>query len=146
LSAPRRLPHVLTPADLASLLAPTYAKASGVDEELAREGLERALASPEPLLGDLYEAVGRALDERLGPRQTTDAQLDRMNKNIPKRLRRPKAAAESAGVSAVLVRVDLAIGAASDRMQAMLESEKGRALAAQGLRELGAHLVDELLR
>jgi hypothetical protein len=142
----RRLPHVLTRADLVGLLASTYAAASGIDEELARERLEQALGAPGPLLQDLYDAIGAALAAELGPRQTEDEQLDRIRKNIPKRLRRPKEAAESAGISAVLVQVDLAIGVAPERMHAMLESEKGRAIVAQGLREVAQHLVKELLR
>src|SRR5690349_12250420 len=40
----RRLPHVLTRSDLAWILVPTYAAALGVDEEEARERLERAFA------------------------------------------------------------------------------------------------------
>ncbi len=146
MSLPRRLPHVLTRADLVGLLDTTYAPASGVDEELARERLEQALAAPGPFLEDLYAAIGEALAAELGPRQTPDEQLDRMGKNIPKRKRNPKPAPESPGISAVLVQVDLAIGLAPERMHAMLESEKGRALLAQGMRELARHLVKELLR
>ena len=146
MSAPRRLPHVLTRADLVGLLTSTYAPASGVDEDLARERLEQAFATAGPLLEDLYEAISEVLARERGPRQTEDEQIDRMAKNIPKRLRRPRPVPESAAVSAVLVQVDLAAGLAPERMQAMLESEKGRALLTQGLRQLATHLVTELLR
>jgi hypothetical protein len=147
-STPRRLPHVLTRADLVGLLTSTYAPASGVDEDLARERLDQALSSPSagPLLQDLYEAIGEELATERGPRQAEDDQIDRIAKNIPKRLRRPRPAPESAALSAVLVQVDLALGLAPERMQAMLESEKGRALLSQGIRQLAAHLVRELLR
>jgi hypothetical protein len=146
LSAPRRLSHVLTRADLVELLASTYATASGVDEELARERLQQAFSSADSLLEDLYDAIGETLSAERGPRQTEDEQLDRMGKNIPKRLRRPRPAAESPALSALLVQIDLAAGLAPERMRAMLESDKGRALLAQGLRQLATHLVAELLR
>jgi hypothetical protein len=145
-STPRRLPHVLTRADLAGLLASSYARSSSVDEELARERLEQALAAPGPLLGDLYEAIATAMAAERGPRQTEDEQLDRMGKHIPRRLRRPRPAPESASIAAIFVQVDLALGLAPERMQAMLDSEKGRSLRTQGLAELAAHLTSELLR
>jgi hypothetical protein len=145
MSTPRRLPHVLTRADLAGLLASTYARSSGVDEELARERLEQALGVPGPLLGDLYEAIAAMAAER-GPRQTEDEQLDRMGKHIPRRLRRPRPAPESPSIAAVFVQVDLALGLAPERMQAMLDSEKGRSLLAQGLTAIAAHVTSELLR
>jgi hypothetical protein len=137
---------VLTRADLVGLLTPTYVAASGVDEDLAGERLGQAFAASGPLLEDLYAAIGEALAAERGPRQTEDEQIDRMAKNIPKRLRHPRPAPESPALSAVLVQVDLALGLAPERMHAMLESDKGRALSIQGVRQLATHLVTELLR
>jgi hypothetical protein len=59
---------------------------------------------------------------------------------------RAKAAESTAAVSAVLVRLDLEIGLAPEPMRATLATPKARALLDAGLRELGAHIVKELLR
>jgi hypothetical protein len=141
----RRLPHVLTRADLAMLLAPTYANARGVDEEEAAERLARALAVP-AALDDVYRGVSGALAAARGPRTSEDALVDRISAGVAARRARARAAAATPGVSAVLVRLDLEIGLAPDAMRATLGSDRGRALLDAGLGELGAHLVKELLR
>jgi hypothetical protein len=46
----------------------------------------------------------------------------------------------------VLVRINLEIGLAPEQMRATLDTDKGRAVLAAGLRELGGHLVKELLK
>jgi hypothetical protein len=141
----RRLPHVLTRADLVMLVAPTYAKARGVDEEEAAERLGRALAVP-GALDDLYRGISEALAEARGPRTAEDALVDRLSAGVVARRARAKAAAGTAGIAAVLVRLDLEIGLAPEAMRATLATPKGRALLDAGLRELGAHLVKDLLR
>jgi hypothetical protein len=141
----RRLPHVLTRADLTMLLAPTYASARGVDEEEASDRLGRALASP-AALDDLYRGVSCALADAKGPRTGEDALMDRLSAGVVARRARAKAAAATPAVSAVLVRLDLEIGLAPETMRATLATEKGRAFLDAGLREIGAHLVKELLR
>jgi hypothetical protein len=141
----RRLPHVLTRGDLTMLLAPTYASARGVDEDEASDRLGRALASP-AALDDLYRGVSAALADAKGPRTAEDALMDRLSAGVVARRARAKAAAATPAVSAVLVRLDLEIGLAPETMRATLATEKGRAFLDAGLRELGAHLVKELLR
>ncbi len=141
----RRLPHVLTKADLVMLLAPTYAKARAVDEEEASERLSRALAAP-GALDDVYRGVSQALADAKGPRTPEDALVDRLSAGVVARRARARAAEGTPGMSAVLVRLDLEIGLAPESMRATLATPKGRALLDAGLRELGAHVVKELLR
>ncbi len=141
----RRLPHVLTRADLALLVAPTYAQALSVDEDEARERVSRALARPE-VLDDLYRGVSAALRQVQGPRTTEDAVMDKLSKGVQARRSRAKPAPGSPAIAAVLVRLNLEIGLAPEPMRATLESEKGRAVLEEGLRALGAHLVKDLLK
>ncbi len=141
----RRLPGVLTRADLVRLLAPTYARARGVDEEEAAERLARALAAP-AALDDLYRGVSAGLAEAKGPRTTEDALMDRISAAVPARRARARPADETPAVSAALVRLDLEIGLASEAVRATLETPRGRALLEEGLRQVGRHLVKDLLR
>lgn len=141
----RRLPHVVTRRDLVLLLAPTYAGARGVDEAEATERLERALAVP-AVLDDLYRGLSDALLDAKGPRTREDAVMDRISAHVAERSARAKPAQATPGVAAALVRLDLAIGLAPEPMRATLASERGRALLEAGLREIGAHLVKQLLR
>jgi hypothetical protein len=145
MTSSRRLPHVVTRADLATAIAPTYAEALSVDEEEAHERLVRALERPE-VLADVYRGLAGALDAARGPRTTEDALLDKLSKGVQARRGRVKAAPPSPGLSAVLVRVNLELGLAPEQMRATLESEKGRALLEGGLLALGKHLVHELVR
>jgi hypothetical protein len=140
-----RLPHVVTRNDLALLLAPTYAGARSVDEEEALERLGRALASP-TILEEVYRALGAALAEVKGPRQTEDAVMDRISAKIGARRARAKAAAATPTLSAALILIDLEIGLAPESMRETLASPRGRPLLEAGLRELGAHLAKDLLR
>jgi hypothetical protein len=142
-ATPRRLPHVLTRADLALALAPTYAKALDVDDDEAHERLSRALDHAEVADG-LYRGIAAALDEARGPRTAEDALLDRLSAGVQARRARVRPAPASPGLSAVLVRVNLALGLAPEPMRATLESDRGRALLDEGLRALGAHLLKEL--
>jgi hypothetical protein len=141
----RRLPHVLTRADLVTILTPTYAKARGVDEEEASERLARALAVP-AALEDVYRGVSEALRAAQGPRTTEDALVDRLSAGVVARRARAKPAEATPAISAALVRLDLEIGLAPDAMRAMLATPRGGALLDEGLRALGAHLVKDLLR
>jgi hypothetical protein len=141
----RRLPHVLTRADLALLVVPTYAEALSVDEEEAHERVARALARPE-VVDDLYRGISAALEDARGPRMTEDAVMDKLSKGVQARRSRAKPAPGSPAISAVLVRLNLEIGLAPEQMRATLASEKGRAMLEEGLRALGAHLVKDLLR
>jgi hypothetical protein len=141
----RRLPHVLTRADLARALAPTYAAALGVDEDEAHDRLGRALASAE-VADELYRGISAALAAAKGPRTTEDALVDRLSVGVQARRARVRPAPATPALSAVLVRMNLAIGLAPEPMRATLETERGRALLEEGLRALGAHLVKELAK
>jgi hypothetical protein len=154
---------VLTRGDLVLLLAPTYARARGVDEEEAAERLARALAVP-AALDELYGGISSALADAKGPRTRSDrrgeaatpsgarrgvredALLDRLSSAVAARRARAKAAEATPAVSAVLVRLDLEVGLAPEAMRATLASPRGRALLDEGLRAVGAHLVKHLLR
>ncbi len=141
----RRLPHVVTKRDLVMLLAPTYARARSVDEGEASERLDRALGVP-AALDDLYRGISGALADAKGPRTREDALMDRISAQVAARRARARPAEATPGVAAVLVRLDLEIGLAPDTMRATLATERGSALLEAGLRELGAHLVKQLLR
>ncbi len=141
----RRLPHVLTRADLVTVLAPTYAEALTVDEDEARDRLARALASPS-LLAEAYAALAGALREARGPRTTEDAAVDKLSAGVQARRGRVKAAPAGPALSAVLVRVNLEVGLAPEPMRQTLASEKGRAMLEAGWATLARHVVKDLLR
>ena len=141
----RRLPHVLTRGDLVLLLAPTYARALSVDEEEALERLRRALERPE-VADDLYAGISAALAEAKGPRTSEDALIDKLSAGVQARRSRARPAPVTPALSAVLVRLNLEIGLAPEPMRATLAAGKGRVLLEEGLRQLGAHLVKELLK
>ncbi len=141
----RRLPHVLTRSDLVRMLVPTYAAARRVDDDEAAERLAQALSAP-GVLDELYAALSAGLREVKGPRTSEDALLDRISAGVQARRERVRAAGDSPGVSAVLIRLDLEIGVAPEPMRATLASPRGRAVLEQGLLELGRHLVKELLK
>lgn len=142
---PRRLPHVLPRADLARVLAPTYAKAAQVDAEEAEDRLQRALAI-QRLADELYGGIADALAEAKGPRTTEDDELDKLSAGLQKRRARVRAAELTPAVSAVLVSINLELGYAPEMMRDALRGEKGAALLRDGVRALGAHLVRELIR
>lgn len=142
---PRRLPHVITRADLARLVAPSYAAALAVDEEEAHERLVRALERP-GVADELYAGLAAALAAAKGPRTTEDQILDKVSIGIEKGRGRAKAAPATTALSAVMVRLNLDIGLAPESMRATLAGEKGRALLDEGLRALGAHLLKQLAR
>jgi hypothetical protein len=73
----------LTPADLAALLAPTYAEAVDVDLDEALERMTRALASP-AIADDLYQCVSAALSAAQGSRSENEL-MDKLGRSVPKR-------------------------------------------------------------
>jgi hypothetical protein len=141
----RRLPHVLTRADLARVIAPTYAEALSVDEDEAHERVARAVEQA-GVADDLYQGISHALAASRGPRTTEDAQLDKLSAGVIARRARVKAAPASPALSAVLVRMNVELGIAPEGLRATLASDKGRAMLDEGLRALGAHLVKELMK
>jgi hypothetical protein len=141
----RRIPHIFPRADLAYLLAPTYADCLAVDEDIAVERLERILADPEVLAG-VHQAIASALEDTRGPRTDPDAQADKISKRLQTRRSRVKAAASTPAVSAVMIWLNLAIGMAPESMRDTLSTGKGAAMLAAGLREVAASMVKDLSR
>jgi hypothetical protein len=141
----RRLPHVVTRADLVTMLAPTYAAARGLDDEEAAQRLGQAFAAP-GVLDELHAALSAALRDAKGPRTDDDALLDKLSAAVQARRGRVRAAPDSPGVAAVLVRLDLENGIAPEQMRATLASPRGKAVLEEGLAALGRHLVKELLK
>jgi predicted trehalose synthase len=141
----RRIPHVFPRAELAWLLAPTYADALGVDEEIAVERLGRALADPATLAA-IHAAIAGVLEDARGPRTDPEAQVDRISKRLQTRRSRVKPAASTPAVSAVMIWLNLAIGMAPESMRDTLAAGKGAAMLAAGLREVAASLVKDLSR
>ncbi len=127
------------------ILAPTYAKGRGVDEEEAMERLGRALAVP-AALDDVYRGISDALRAAQGPRTSEDALMDKLSAGVVARRARAKPADATPAISAALVRLDVEIGLAPEAMRAMLATPRGSALLDEGLRALGAHLVKDLLK
>lgn len=141
----KRLPHVVTRADLALLIAPTVAASARVDFDIAFERMERAVASHR-LVESLYEGLSAALQARQGPRTSEDDLIDKLSKGVQARRAKVKAATVTPGISAALVLIDLEVGQAAEMMKNALETEKGKALLKKGLQELGEHLLRELIR
>ncbi|HWT87050.1 MAG TPA: hypothetical protein VN177_14845 [Myxococcales bacterium] len=141
----RRLPHVITRKDLALLLAPTYAASAEVDFEEAHERMERAVGS-QRVVDQLYAGVSAALEERKGPRTSEDELIDALSAGVQKRRSRVKPAPPGAGISAVMVLLNLELGYAPEMMRGALENPKGKALLDEGLRSLGTHLLKELIK
>jgi alkanesulfonate monooxygenase SsuD/methylene tetrahydromethanopterin reductase-like flavin-dependent oxidoreductase (luciferase family) len=141
----RRIPHVFPRAELAWLLAPTYAGALAVDEDIAVERLGRALESPEVLAG-IHAAIGEALEEARGPRTDPDAQLDRISRRLQVRRSRVRPAEATPAVSAAMIWMNLAIGMAPESMRDTLASAKGAAMLSAGLRAVATGLLKDLSR
>ena len=141
----RRLPAVVTRADLARLVTPTYAASMAVDEEEAHERLVQALERS-GLADDLYAGLSTALEAIQGARTDEEALMDKLSRGVAKRGGRVKPAPDHPAISAVMVRINLEIGLADEPMRATLDTPKGRAVLSQGLDALGAHLVRSLVK
>ena len=141
----RRLPHVVTRKDLALLIAPTYAASAGVDFDEAHERMERAVGS-QRIVDQLYAGFSAALDQRKGPRTTEDALIDGLSAGVQKRRARVKPAPLTPAISAAMVMLNLELGYAPEMMRGALENPKGKALLEEGLRALGKHLLDQLVK
>jgi hypothetical protein len=141
----KRLPHVITRKDLALIVASTYASSANVDFDEAHERMDRAVHSPR-ILDALYSGLSAALRDRTGPRTGEDELVDNLSAGLVKRRARVKAAALTPSISAAMVMLNLELGYAPEMMTNALETEKGRELLADGLRDLGAHLLKELIK
>ncbi len=141
----RRLPHVVTRKDLALIVAPTYAAAANVDFDEAHERMERAVSS-QRIVDALHQGLSDALDGRKGPRTSEDEMIDKLSDGIQKRRSRVKAAPLTPGISAAIVLLNLELGYAPEMMRNALAEPKGEKLLQDGLRQLGAHLLSELIK
>lgn len=141
----RRLPHVVTRKDLALIVAPTYAASAEVDFDEAHERLERAVGS-QAIVDALYQGLSAALFERKGPRTTEDELIDQLSAGVQKRRSRVKPASITPSISAVMVMLNLELGYAPEMMRTTLASPKGAAMLQQGLRDLGVHLLQQLIK
>ena len=142
---PKRLAHVITRTDWTYLLAPTYAAAQSVDEDIALERLQRAVQS-EQILNELYAGLAAGMAKLRGARTTEDEQIDKLSVGIEKRRSKVKAMAQTPGLSAVLVSIDVQIGHAPEMMRDALANPKGAALLKSGLAAFGAFLFKELVK
>jgi hypothetical protein len=141
----KRLPHVITRKDLALIVAPTYAASAEVDFDEAHERLERAVGA-QPIVDALYEGLSSALFDRKGPRTNDDELIDNLSAGVQKRRSRVKAAELTPPISAVMVMLNVELGYAPEMMRNMLASEKGNEMLQTGLRQLGLHLVQQLVK
>jgi hypothetical protein len=141
----RRLPHVVTRKDLALIVAPTYAESAEVDFDEAHERMERAVGS-QAIVDSLYQGLSAALFERKGPRTTEDELIDQLSAGVQKRRSRVKPAPITPAISAVMVMLNLELGYAPEMMRTTLASPKGAAMLQQGLRDLGVHLLQQLIK
>lgn len=141
----RRLPHVVTRKDLALIVAPTYAAAANVDFDEAHERMERAVGT-QRIVDALYQGLSDALFEKQGARTTEDELIDKLSDGIQKRRSRVKAAPLTPGISAAMVMLNLELGYAPEMMRNALNEPKGQKLLQDGLKQLGAYLVKELIR
>jgi hypothetical protein len=139
-----RLPHVLTRAHLASLLAPTYARENGVSDELSLDRMKRVIQNSR-IANHLYEAISAGLrSSRAG--RSEDAVIDALAHAAVKRSDTLGPAPRGPGLSAVTVMLNIELGLSPDALRATLDSGKGKALLDQGLGGLGKFMVDHLLR
>ncbi|HVE83034.1 MAG TPA: hypothetical protein VND93_09320 [Myxococcales bacterium] len=141
---PPRLGHLATRAVIAARLAPTYAQAHNVDDDEAREQLERALRGS--LWERLLDAAWAAL---LGSakRLTEEGLLEKVAGTLKDRPLKPgRVAAVNPAWSAFLVLADLEAGTASDAARRVLESAEGQRRAQEGIEEVGRFLAGELGR
>jgi len=141
----RRLTHVLTRKDLALVVAPTYAAAANVDFDEAHERMER-IVGVQRMVDALYQGLSDALSAQKGSRTSEDELIDKLSEGVQKRRSRVKAAQLTPGISAVLVLLNLELGYAPEMMRSALSEPKGQKLLGQGLQELGAHLLKELVK
>jgi len=141
---PPRLGHLATRAVLVARLAPTYASAHRLDDDEARERLERALSGP--LAEQLLDATWAAL-AGTSKKLAADGLLEKVAGSLKDRPLRPgRVAPLSAAWSAFLVLADLEAGTATEAARRVMESEDGRRMAAAGIAEAGAYLAKELTR
>ena len=75
-----------------------------------------------------------------------DALLDRFSAALQTRRGKVTAAAADPAVSAVMVRINLEIGLASETLRTMLQTDKGRDMLDAGLKKLAARIVGELIK
>ena len=141
---PARLGHLARRDVVALKLVRLFADVHHIDETEALERLGRGLR------GSLWEALLSATWQslRAGSTRLSDEELV---EKVAKSLReRPERAGRSTQVtpalSALLLWIDLEAGTATDSARRVLESDHGKRMVDEGLREAGALLAKELTR
>jgi hypothetical protein len=141
---PPRLSHLATRSVVVAKLAPTYAKAHGLDDEEAHTRVEAGLKGP--LLERLLDAAWEAMK---GKTKRLDEQglLEKVATTLADRPQRPGRTAQlSPAWSAFLILLDLEGGTATDSARKALETDAGRRMAQEGMAEAGRFLAAELTR
>ncbi len=143
---PPRLGHLATQAVLIAKLTPSYALAHRVDDDEAASVLSQALGGT--LRDDLLESCWKSMFVGTAARQPReDALLEKVARSLKDAPLRPGRAKEAdAALSAFWVRVGLEAGTASEAARRVFESERGRAMAEEGLQAAGRLLAAELTR
>lgn len=141
---PPRLSHLATKPVVIAKLLPTYAAAHSLDDDEARDRLERALSPG--LMQQLLESTWTAL--LAGTKRLDEAALlEKVAGSLADRPLRPgRVATTNPTWSAFLIVCDLEAGTASDNARKALETDQGRKMIAAGLAEAGKHLAAELTR
>lgn len=139
-----RLPHIVTRADMISLLTTTYGVAQVVEDDEARERLTRALAD-RALMEDLLASIAEALAPHLGPNTDENAFLDKFSKRVATRGPRMKDA-DGTKAAALIVRINMLLGLVPESTRKAMETEKGQATQHESIRAVGAFLVQQLLK
>ncbi len=141
---PPRLGHLATRPVVVAKLAPTYARAHGLDEEEAVQRLSTALRGR--LWPALLEEAWAALKGK-SKRLDDEGLVEKVASTLQERPQRPgRLAPLSPGWSAFLVLADLEAGTASEAARRVMESPEGRQRAQEGLAEVGRFLAAELTR
>ena len=139
-----RLPHIVTRADMITLLTTTYGVAQAVEDDEARERLTRALAD-RTLMNDLLASIEEALATYVKPDTDTNALLDKFSKRVATRGPRMKDA-DGTKAAALIVRINMLLGLVPETTRLAMESEKGRATERESRRAVAAFLVQQLLK
>ncbi|MHB8878823.1 MAG: hypothetical protein ACYC8T_34415 [Myxococcaceae bacterium] len=141
---PPRLAHLATRAVVVAKLTPVYGPSHNLDDDEAARRLDAALRG-----GLLDELLASAWEAMVGTAKRLDEAglLEKVAQTLHDRPTRPgRKAAESSAWSAFFLKVDLAAGVASETAMRILETEQGKKVAAEGLKEAGRYLAAELTR
>jgi hypothetical protein len=139
-----RLPHIVTRSDMVTLLTTTYGVAQAVEDDEAHERLSKALTD-RTLMNALLVSMAESLATYLGPNTDENALLDKFSKRVGTRKARVKEA-DGTQAAALIVHINSLLGLVPESTRMAMESEKGQATLRTSLRNVGAFLVQQLLK